>query len=120
MYKLELILYKVYDNNDFNILYNNETLAIELELSNQTTLTLANIYCPDGKPDCELFRAVTSLSDTVILLGDLNSKHKVFNCITATTSGCNLKGIVTELKVTYLKNDEHTHLDARNGTPQTF
>ena len=60
LYKSELILNKVYDNNDFNIITNNETLATELELSNETT-TLATIYCPDGNPDGELFRAVTSL-----------------------------------------------------------
>ena len=106
----------MYDNNDFNIITNNETLAIELELSSKTTLTLATIYCPDGKPDRDLFRAVTSLPDKVILLGDFNSKHKVFNCATTTTSGRNLKGTVKELKLTYLNNDEHTYLDARHGT----
>ena len=117
LYKSELILNKVYDNNHFNIITNNETLAIELELSNKTTLTLATIYCPDGKPDRDLFRAVTSLSDKVNLLGDFNSKHKVFNCATTTTSsGRNLKGIVKELKLTYLNNDEHTHFNARHGT----
>ena len=62
LYKSELILNKVYDNNDFNIITNNETLAIELELSNKTTLTLATIHCPNGKPERDLFRAVTSLS----------------------------------------------------------
>ena len=116
LYKSELILNKVYDNNDFNIITNNETLAIELELSNKTTLTLATIYCPDGKPDRDLFRAVTSLSAEVILLGDFNSRHKVFNCATTTTPCRNLKGIVKELRLTYLNNDEHTHLDARHGT----
>ena len=73
----ELVLNKVYDNNDFNIITNNETLAIEPELSNKTTLTLATIYCPDGKPDRDLFRAVTSLSDKVILLRDFNSKQSL-------------------------------------------
>ena len=33
LYKSELILNKVYDNSDFNIITNSETLAIELELS---------------------------------------------------------------------------------------
>ena len=102
----------MYDNDDFN----NETLAIELEFSNKTTLILATIYCPDGKPDRDLFRAVTSLSDRVILLGDFNSKHTVFVCATTATSGRNLKGIVKEPKLTYLNNDEHIHLDARHGT----
>ena len=68
LYKSELILNKVYDNNDFNIITNNETLAIELELSDKTTLTLATIYCPDEKSDRGLFWTVTSLSDKVILL----------------------------------------------------
>ena len=63
LYKSELILNKVYDNNDVNIITNNKNLAIELELTNKTTLTLATIYCPDGKPEQELFRVVTSLSD---------------------------------------------------------
>ena len=49
------------------------------------------------------------------MLGDFNSKHKVFNSAT-TKSGRNLKGIVKELKFTYLNNDEHTHSDARHGT----
>ena len=57
LYKSELILNRVCDNNDFNIITNNETLAIEPELSNKTTL--ATIYCPDGKPGCDLFTALT-------------------------------------------------------------
>ena len=98
-------------------------MVIELELSHKTTLTLATIYCPDGKRICDLFRvvtslskrAVTSLSDKVILLGDFNVEHKVFNCAAKTTSSRNLKGIVKELKLTYLNDDEHTHLDACHG-----
>ena len=91
-------------------------MAIELELSNKTTLTLATIYYPDGKPARDLFRTVTtSFSDKVILLGDFNSKHKVFNCATTATSGRNLKKTVKQLKLTYLNNDEHTHLNARHG-----
>ena len=31
-------------------------------------------------------------------------------------SGRNLKGTVKELKLAYLNNDEHTHLDACHGT----
>ena len=92
----------MYENNDYNIIANNEALAIELELSNKATLTLATIYCPDGKPDHDLFRAVTSLSDKVILLGHFNSKHMVFNCATLTMSDRNFKGIVKELELAYL------------------
>ena len=77
---------------------------------------MATIYCPNGKPDRNLFRAVTSLSDKLILLGNFNSNYQVFNCATTTTSGPVLKGIVKELKLTYLSNHEHTHLDVHYGT----
>ena len=50
------------------------------------------------------------------MLGDFNSKQRVFNFATTTTSGRNLKGTVKELKLTYLNNDGHTHLYARHGT----
>ena len=93
-------------------------MAIELQLSNKTTLALATVCCPDGKPDRDLFRAVTSLPDNVILLGDLNSKHRVVNCAARTTSGRDLRGSVKEIKLTYLNNDEHTHLDARHRTTE--
>ena len=54
-----VFLNKVYDNNDFNIMTNNKTLATELELY-KTILISATIQCPDGKPDRNLFRAITS------------------------------------------------------------
>ena len=42
MYKTELISNKIYTiyNNDFNIITNNKTFAIRLELSNKIILTL--------------------------------------------------------------------------------
>ena len=39
LYKSELILIKLYYNNDFKIITNNEALATKLELSNKMTLT---------------------------------------------------------------------------------
>ena len=63
MYKTELIPNKIYTNNYFNIITNNKTFAIGLELSSKIILTLATICCPNRKPDHNLFRAVTSLSD---------------------------------------------------------
>ena len=58
-----------------------------------------------------LFRAITSLWDIVMLLRDVNSKHKVFSCAKATTSGRVLSGTVKEIKWIYPNNEEHTHLD---------
>ena len=44
-----LVVNEEYRNSNFNITTDNETLAIDLELSNNQNLTLATIYCPNGK-----------------------------------------------------------------------
>ena len=51
-----LVADKEYRNEDFNIITNNEALAIELELSNNQNLTLATIYCPNGNPNLSRFQ----------------------------------------------------------------
>ena len=40
------VVNKEFRNSDFNIITENEALAINLELSNNQNLTLATIYCP--------------------------------------------------------------------------
>ena len=54
-----LVVNKEFRNADFNIITDNEALAINLELSNNQNLTLATIYCPNGKPNFTLFRPFT-------------------------------------------------------------
>ena len=44
-----LIINKEYRNEDFNIITDNEALAINFELSHNQNLILATIYCPNGK-----------------------------------------------------------------------
>ena len=53
--KYGLVVNKEYRNNDFNIITDNEALAIELEISNNQNLTLATIYCPNGNPNLHSF-----------------------------------------------------------------
>ena len=43
--KSGLVVNKEYRNEDFNIITNNEALAIEPEISNNQNFTLATIYC---------------------------------------------------------------------------
>ena len=57
-----LVVNKEYRNRDFNIITNNEALAIDLELSNNQNLTLATIYCPNGIPNLTLFQTINNLS----------------------------------------------------------
>ena len=50
-----LVVNKEFRNADFNIITENEALAINLELSCNQNLTLATIYCPNGTPNFSLF-----------------------------------------------------------------
>ena len=79
--------YKEFGNNDFNIITDNEALAINLELSNNQNLTLATIYCPNGDPNLALFQPINNLSDNVMFVGDFNSKLESFSCAKKNTSG---------------------------------
>ena len=52
---------KEFRNEDFNIITENEALAINLELSHNQNLTLATIYCPNGNPKSSLFQTINNL-----------------------------------------------------------
>ena len=93
----------------------NEALAINLELSCNQNLTLATIYCPNGKPNLSLFQTICNLSDNVMFVGDFNSKSEVFGCASKNDSGPILKTIQNTLDLIYLNNTKHTYMDWRNG-----
>ena len=75
-----LVINKEYRNEDFNIITENEALAINLQLSHNQNLTLATIYCPNGNPNSSLFQTINNLSDNVMFVGDFNSKLESFRC----------------------------------------
>ena len=75
-----LVVNKEFRNADFNIITDNEALAINLELSCNQNLTLATIYCPNGKPNFLLFQTINNLSDNVMFVSDFNSKLEAFGC----------------------------------------
>ena len=110
-----LVISKEYRTADFNIITDNEALAINLELSSKQTLTLATIYCPNGKPNLSLFQTFRNISDNVMFVGDFNSKSEAFGCTSKNDSGPILKTIQNTLDLIYLNNTEHTHMDWRNG-----
>ena len=91
-------------------------MAIDLELSNNQTLTLATIYCPNGNPNLTFFQTINNLSDNVMFVGDFNSKLESFGCAKKKTSGPMLKNIQKQLNHIYLNNDEHTHMDSSIGS----
>ena len=82
---------KEYRNNDFNIITDNEALAIELEISNNQNLTLVTIYYRNGSPNLSLFQSINDLADNVMFVGDFNSKLESFSCTKKNASGPMLK-----------------------------
>ena len=114
--KYGLVVNKEYRNNDFNIITDNEALAIQLEHSSNQNLTLATIYCPNGNPNPSLFQSINNLSDNVMFVGDFNSKLESFGCAKRNASGPMLKNIQKQLNLIYLNNDMHTHMDRANGS----
>ena len=111
-----LVVNKAYRNEDFNIITENEALAINLDLSSNQNITLATIYCPNGNPKLSLFQTINNLSENVIFVGDFNSKLESFGCAKKNTSGPMLKNIQNQLNLIYLNNDEHTHMDRAKGS----
>ena len=109
---------KEYRNADFNVITENEALAINLELSHNQNLTLATIYCPNRNHNSSLFQTINNLSDNVMFVGDFNSKLESFGC--AQKNGPVLKNIQNKLNLIYLNNtcdnDEHTHMDRAHGS----
>ena len=74
--KKGIIVNQEWKNEHFNVINDNEALAIEIELQNGEKVILANIYCPNENPSLRLLRMINALSNQVIFLGDFNLKHK--------------------------------------------
>ena len=110
-----LVINKEYRNTDFNIITDNEALVMDTDLSNNQNLILAAIYFPNGNPNLRPFETTNNLSNNVMFVGDFNSKLEAFGCAKKNISGLMLITIQSRLNLTYLSNDEHTHLDKRTG-----
>ena len=106
---------KEYRNDDFNIITDNEALAIKLDISNNQNFTFTTIYCPNGNPNLSLCQTINNLSNIVMSVGDFNSKLESFSCAKKNTSGPMLKNIQKQLNLIYLNNDEHTYMDRSTG-----
>ena len=89
---------------------------INSDISNNQTLTLATIYCPNGNPNFSLLQTINNLSDNVMFVGDFNSKLESFRCAKKNASGPMLKNIQKQLSLIYLNNEEHAHMDRANGS----
>ena len=117
--KHDLVINKEYRNIDFNIITHKEAFVIDIDLSNNQNFILATIHCPNRNPNPRLFETIISLSYNVMFVGDFNSKLEAYGSAKKNTSGPMPKKFQTHLDLTYLNNDEYTHLDKRTGNTQT-
>ena len=117
--KKGIIVNQEWKNEYFNVITDNEALAIEIELQNREKVILATIYCPPGNPSLRLLRMINALSNQAIFFGDFNSKHKQFGCVKPNKSGQTLVNITKDLKLFYvnqLGQNRHTREDPVHGT----
>ena len=56
--KKGIIVNQEWKHEHFNVITDNEALAIETELQNGDKVILATIYCPNGNPNIRLFRLI--------------------------------------------------------------
>ena len=116
--KKGIIVNQEWKNEHFNVITDNEALALEIQLLNGEKVILATIYCPNGNPSLRLFRMINVLSNQVIFLGDLNSKHKQFGCVKPNKSGQTLGNIDKDLKLCHVNQqgpNRHTRDDSFHG-----
>ena len=111
-----LVVNKECRNADFNIITENEVLAINLELSCNQNVTFATIYWLNGNPNLSLFHTINNLSNNVLFVGDFNSKLESFGCAKKNATGPMLQNIQKQLNLIYLNTDEHTHMDRANDS----
>ena len=117
--KKGIIVNQEWKSEYFNVITDNEVLAIEIELQNRDKVILATIYCPNGNPSSRLFRMVDALWNQVIFLGDFNSKQKEFGYVKLYKSGQTLANIAKDLKLFYVNQlcpNKHTREDPFHGT----
>ena len=112
-----IIVNQEWKNEHFNVITDNEVLAIEIELQNGEKVILATIYWSNGNP--RLFWMIDALSKQVIFFGDFNSKHKHFGCVRRSKSGQTIVNIAKDLRlfcVNQLGQNRHTLEDPVHGT----
>ena len=118
--KKGIIVNQEWKNYHFNVITDNEALAVEIELQNRDKVILATIYFPNGNPSLRLFRMINAHSKQVIFLGDFSSKHKQFGCVKPNKSGQTLVNIAKDLKLFYVNQlgpNRHTRDDPFHDTP---
>ena len=59
--KKGIIVNKEWEHENFNVITDNEVLAVEKELQNGDKVILATIHCPNGNPSLRIFRMINAL-----------------------------------------------------------
>ena len=115
-----IIVTQEWKNEHFNVITENEALAIEIELQNGDRFILATICYLNGNPSMRLFRKINYLSKHVMFLSwDHSSNDKQIGCVEPNRSGPILVNITKALKLLYFNSISpygHTREDPAHGT----
>ena len=116
--KKGIIINQEWRNEHFNVITDNEAIAIEIEVHYRDKIILATSYCPNGNPSLRLFRMINALSNQVTFLWDFNiSNLDVPN--QTNLAGQTLVNIAKDLKLFYVNQldaSRHTRDDPVHGT----
>ena len=77
--KKGIVVNQEWKNEHFNVITDNEALAIEIKLQNGDKIILATIYCPNGNPSLRLFRMINALSTKLFFSGTLTQNISNLN-----------------------------------------
>ena len=107
--KKGIIVNQEWKKAHFNVITDNEDLAIETELQNWEKVILATIYCPNGNPYLRLFR----------MINPLGYVKMQFGYVKLNKSGEKLVNTAKDLKLFYvnqLSPNRYTREDPVHGT----
>ena len=98
---------------------NSEIEIIGIRIGN---LHVFSTYVPQDKMDETTIDALLSSSQRVIIIGDLNSRHEIWNCTTSNKNGRTLKNYLNnKSRYVLLYPDGHTHYPSNtNHNPSTI
>ena len=89
--------------------------AIQLTTTG-TTIQIATVYCPNGKPNASLFKEIMERNEYTIIMGDMNVFHENIGSTKPTSVGGKiLFDLMEEQNYTLANDHEPNHICDQNG-----
>lgn len=94
--------------------------CVGIKLKNNVVIISAYLS-PNSKFDPNEFNSLLNLGNSVLILGDLNCKHRDWNCMGCNTNGSLLNKYVQKHNINLIYPEKHTHIPSNNNlNPSTI